>query len=206
MFELLYRIVQKIVRYSTRVSSQIVTRIKLSGNGVRYGKQHKYKGVPFLKVDRKAKCFIGDHFSCNSGKSNPIGWGSKTFIVVAAGASLKIGHHVGMSNVAINCYEQIEIQDRVKLGGGVVIYDTDFHCLDYKIRSVRALDLAHKKTMPVTIENDAFIGAHSTILKGVTIGARSVVGASSVVTRSIPSDEIWAGNPARFVRKLTPND
>ena len=57
-------------------------------------------------------------------------------------------------------------------------------------------------TRPVVIRDGAFIGAHSIILKGVTVGEKSVVGAGSVVTRSIPDGEIWAGNPARFIRKL----
>jgi len=206
MIELPYRIVQKIAKYFAKCIAQTITRLKLAGNGVSYGKKHNYKGVPFLKVDRNAKCIIGDYFSCNSGISNPIGRGSGTFIVVAAGASLSIGSHVGISNTAINCYEQIDIGDHVKMGGGVVIYDTDFHALDYQTRAVRQLDLAQKKTLPVKIENHVFIGAHSTILKGVTIGARSVVGACSVVTKSIPSDEIWAGNPARFIRKTAAND
>ena len=52
------------------------------------------------------------------------------------------------------------------------------------------------------IGEDVFIGAHSIILKGVTIGARSIVGAGSVVTKDIPADEVWAGNPAKCIRKL----
>lgn len=60
----------------------------------------------------------------------------------------------------------------------------------------------HIKTKPVIIEEGAFIGGGTIILKGVVIGRHSVVGAGSVVTRSIPPGEIWAGNPARFVRKL----
>ena len=47
-----------------------------------------------------------------------------------------------------------------------------------------------------------FIGANSIILKGVTIGERSIIGAGSVVTKNIPDDEIWAGNPAKFIRKI----
>jgi acetyltransferase-like isoleucine patch superfamily enzyme len=54
----------------------------------------------------------------------------------------------------------------------------------------------------VIIEDNVFIGAHSTILKGVTIGVNSVIGACSVVTKDIPANQIWAGNPARFIRAL----
>jgi len=52
------------------------------------------------------------------------------------------------------------------------------------------------------IEDGVFIGMNSLVLKGVTIGARSVIGAGSVVTRSIPPGVIAAGNPARPVRPL----
>lgn len=51
----------------------------------------------------------------------------------------------------------------------------------------------------MTIGNDVFIGAHSTILKGVTIGDKAIIGAGSVVAKSVPAGEIWAGNPARFI-------
>ena len=60
-------------------------------------------------------------------------------------------------------------------------------------------------TKPVRIGEDVFIGAHSIILKGVTIGDRSIVGAGSVVTKAIPADEVWAGNPARCIRRISEN-
>lgn len=84
------------------------------------------------------------------------------------------------------------------IGGGTCIYDTDFHPLSPEDR------LADKNentvNSPVVIESNVFIGANSTILKGVTIGKNSIIGACSVVTKNIPPNEIWAGNPAKFIK------
>lgn len=55
---------------------------------------------------------------------------------------------------------------------------------------------------PITVEDDVFVGANCIIGKGVTIGARSIIAAGSVVVKSIPKDEIWGGNPTRFIRKI----
>ena len=54
----------------------------------------------------------------------------------------------------------------------------------------------------IIVGNNVFIGAQSMILKGVVIGENSIVGAGSVVTKSIPANQIWAGNPARFIRNI----
>lgn len=58
------------------------------------------------------------------------------------------------------------------------------------------------KSAPVVIEDDVWVGAHCIILKGVTIGARSVIGAGSVVTKSIPADCVAAGNPCKVIKNL----
>jgi len=55
--------------------------------------------------------------------------------------------------------------------------------------------------VPTAIEEDTSIDSSVTILCGVTIGARAIVGAGSVVTKDIPANEIWSGNPAKFMRK-----
>jgi acetyltransferase-like isoleucine patch superfamily enzyme len=89
----------------------------------------------------------------------------------------------------------------VKIGGGVKIYDTDFHFPDAGIRSGNR-DLPHKATAAVVVKDNAFIGAFSIILKGVTIGENSIIGAGSVVTKSVPDNQIWAGNPAKFIREV----
>ena len=57
-----------------------------------------------------------------------------------------------------------------------------------------------------TIGNDVWIGERATILSGLTIGDGAVIGGGSVVTKNIGSYEIWAGNPARFIRKRFDNE
>jgi acetyltransferase-like isoleucine patch superfamily enzyme len=53
---------------------------------------------------------------------------------------------------------------------------------------------------PIHIGDDVWIGAHSTILKGVTIGKGAVIGAGSVVTKDVPEYAVAVGNPARVIR------
>jgi acetyltransferase-like isoleucine patch superfamily enzyme len=175
-------------------------------NNVRFQKIHS-KGVPFVKVARGGKCTIGNNFRINNTiQSNPIGRVQRCIFVVKQGANLKIGNNVGVSATAIVAHHNITIGDNVKIGGGVCIYDTDFHAVNPKIRNNRKTDFETKRKRPVIIENNVFIGAHSTLLKGVTIGENSVIGACSVVTKNIPPNEIWAGNPAAFIKKLQFDD
>jgi len=122
--------------------------------------------------------------------------------VVRKNAQLIIGSNVGMSGTTIVCHKGITIGSNVKIGGNVCIYDTDFHSLDSNMR--RNYQNDNEKTIQedITIADDVFVGAHTSILKGVSVGENSIIGACSVVTKNIPANEIWAGNPARFIRKI----
>lgn len=82
-------------------------------------------------------------------------------------------------------------------GAHVEIFDSDFHDLDPARRKAGTQVAA-----PVEIGDNVFVGMGARILKGVTIGSDSVVGAGSVVTSSIPAGVIAAGNPARVIREL----
>ena len=82
-------------------------------------------------------------------------------------------------------------------GAHVEIFDSNFHDLDPSRRHGGTPRMA-----PVEIEENVFVGMGVRILKGVTIGADSVIGAGAVVTSSIPAGVIAAGNPARVVRSL----
>lgn len=110
-----------------------------------------------------------------------------------------------MSNVAIHCHNSITIGNCVNIGAGTQIFDTDFHSLDWEDRRDKT-DVIKQKTKPVLIGDFVFIGADSIILKGVHIGEKSIIGAGSVVSHNIPPEEIWAGNPAVFIRKINKED
>ena len=60
----------------------------------------------------------------------------------------------------------------------------------------------YEQSLPITIENDVWIGAGAIILAGVTIGKQSVIGAGSVVTHDVPAHSVVAGNPARIIRHI----
>ncbi|MFR9547136.1 MAG: acyltransferase [Rikenellaceae bacterium] len=169
------------------------------GNGVQY-KHFRTTGTPYVMVANGGKCTIGNNFAMNNGiKGNPIGCYNKCTIVVDRGGELNIGDNVGISQTAIICHKSITIGRDVKIGGGVCIYDTDFHSLSSAVRRSTE-DVQNKIVKPVVICDNVFIGAHSIVLKGVTIGENSIVGAGSVVTKSIPANQIWAGNPAKFIK------
>lgn len=161
------------------------------------------KGVPYISVARGASCSIGKGFRMtNTISSNPIGRNQQCILFVDRAANLIIGENVGISGTALVCHTAITIGNNVKIGGGVCIYDTDFHSLDSTVRLNPALDVLNKVKEQVVIGHNVFIGAHCTILKGVAIGDNAIIGACSIVTKSIPANEIWAGNPAKFLRKI----
>jgi acetyltransferase-like isoleucine patch superfamily enzyme len=118
-------------------------------------------------------------------------------------ASVQIGDRAEINNDVFIKSEGpgIVIGADALLGSRIVIYDSDFHELDPRRRRGGTPAMGR-----VELGENVFIGDRVMILKGVTIGAHSVVGAGSVVTGSIPSGVIAVGNPARVVRELTTAD
>jgi acetyltransferase-like isoleucine patch superfamily enzyme len=117
---------------------------------------------------------------------------------LASGAAIVMGDGVRMSGTTICAASRVVIGRRCVIGANVTIADTDFHSLDSSVRS-SPNDAQQARTKPVEIGEDVFIGGGSYILKGVTVGHRAVIGAGSVVTRSVPDDAIVAGNPATIL-------
>ena len=201
MITLLYKILHRFWNMFMVVIHRMITYIKFIGNNVQF-KNWKTTGIPYIMVARGGKCTIGSNFSLHNGvKGNPIGCYERCTFFVDRSAMLTIGNNVGMSQSALICHKSITIGNNVKIGGGVYIYDTDFHSLNSSIRR-SAEDLKYRVKKPVQIHDNVFIGAKSIILKGVTIGENSIIGAGSVVTKSIPANQIWAGNPAKFIKNI----
>lgn len=111
-------------------------------------------------------------------------------------ATIEIGDGAQINNNAFIKSEGpgIRIGPRALIGSEVTIYDSDFHDLHPARRRNGRPNMA-----AVELAEDVFIGDRVMILKGVRIGANSVVGAGSIVTSSIPEGMIAAGNPARII-------
>lgn len=109
---------------------------------------------------------------------------------------------------------EITIGNRVLISHNVNIFDNLTHPIDAEARHQqfkRIITEGHPKQLdlseePVRVEDDAWIGCLSVILKGVTVGKAAVVGAGSVVTSDVPPNTIVSGNPAKIVRTIASDE
>lgn len=170
----------------------------------------------YYRVPRGAHVVIGKNFTFTSGGCyNTLARNIRGCIFLEnKDAELIIGDNVGISSSTLWVANSVTIGNYVNIGADCMILDTDCHSLDWNKRGKRggrdeqgrSVDHLNTKKAPVVIEDDVMIGTRSIILKGVTIGARSVIGAGSVVSKSIPPDCIAAGNPCRVIGKKEIND
>lgn len=169
----------------------------------------------YYRVPKGAHVEIGDNFTFTSGGCyNTLARNIRGCIFIQnKDAELLIGDNVGISSSTFWIAKSVRIGNYVNIGADCMILDTDCHSLNWSQRGLRggcdeqgqSIDQLNTKTAPVVIEDDVMLGARSIVLKGVTIGARTVIGAGSVVTQSIPPDCIAAGNPCKIIRKIENN-
>jgi len=103
---------------------------------------------------------------------------------------VRVGNNVTVKN-GVYLWDGITIEDNVQIGPNVTFTNDKYP------RAKQAFELQR-----TTIKKGASIGAASVILGGVTIGENALIGAGSVVTKDVPANELWVGNPARFVRVI----
>jgi acetyltransferase-like isoleucine patch superfamily enzyme len=153
-----------------------------------------FSGFSSVRKTKGSILKIGRNCRFNSlSDSNLIGINHKCIISThSSDASLVIGNNCGFSGTTIGCFKEIIISDNARCGANTVITDSDWHLND--VRS--------GKPKRVVIEENVWLGYGVVVLKGVTIGANSVIGAGSVVTKDIPANVVAAGNPCRVIKKL----
>ena len=169
---------------------------------VSLGRSLSVSGRMYWMIDQNGTLEIGDNVRINSGPAvNAFGGHRRMIVCVLSGGKLIIGDGVGLSSSTLVCQNCIEIKQNVMIGGACDIVDTDFHPADSALRLKH--DTKRVRTAPISIGESAWVGGKVLILKGLAIGAEAVIGAGSVVTRSIPSGQIWAGNPVKRLASST---
>lgn len=131
-------------------------------------------------------------YGCQIGDECKIG----AFVEIQKGA--KIGRRVKISSHSFIC-EGVEIEDYVFIGHGVTFINDKYPratTTDGELQTE-----ADWVCVPTLVKKGASIGSNATILCGVTIGERAIVGAGSVVTHDVAPDSVVAGNPARVLHR-----
>ncbi len=123
---------------------------------------------------------------------------------VAQGSHLTIGNDVYVNHsTSIICSIRVEIGHRCLIASNVHIMDEDGHPVDYRSRhDYRPTTPDTRLGAPIILENNVWLGTRAIVLKGVTIGEGTVVGAGAVVTQSLPPGVLVVGVPARVIRDL----
>ena len=132
-------------------------------------------------------------YGCEIGDNTKVG----TFVEIQAGA--RIGKNCKISSHTFIC-EGVVIEDGVFVGHNVSFINDRFPRATNEAGELQTGD--DWTCIPTTVRAGASIGTSATILCGVTIGERAIVGAGSVITRDVPPRTVVAGNPARVLREL----
>jgi len=151
--------------------------------------------APDVKLGRGVRIYgFTNLYGCEIGDDSKIG----TFVEIQKGA--RIGARCKISSHTFIC-EGVVVEDEVFVGHNVTFIN------DLYPRSTNGDGNLQTdsdwKCVPTRIQRGASIGSGATLLCGITVGARAVIGAGSVVTRDVPADAIVAGNPARILRTLS---
>lgn len=118
-------------------------------------------------------------------------------LAVEEHALLEIGSQSFINyGTSIAATKHVRIGRRCNIGTYVIMMDNDFHCIEPERREQMP------PSAPIILEDNVWLGARVVVLRGVTIGEGSVIGAGSVVVRDIPPRCVAAGVPARVIRKI----
>jgi len=153
--------------------------------------------APDVKLGQRVKVFaFANLYGCEIGDDVRIG----AFVEIQKGA--RIGHRCKISSHSFLC-EGVTLEDEVFVGHGVTFINDRFPRATNGDGQLQTE--ADWNCVPTSVKRGASIGSGATILCGVSIGERAIVGAGSVVTKDVPDGAIVAGNPARVLRRTAAN-
>jgi maltose O-acetyltransferase len=162
-------------RYYLRSAERLGSRVRVWGHPV---------------VANSGRLIVGDRVRLVSTVA-------KLEIAVEHGAELEIGERAFINyGCSIGATQRVRIGPRCTIGTHVIMMDNDFHRLEPDRRDERP------PSAPIELEENVWLGARVIVLRGVTIGANSVIGAGSVVSQNVPGGVIAAGVPAKVLRAL----
>lgn len=176
----------------------------LRAAGIEMGENVQIQGRPIVSLAENSRIRIGARcVLCSDSQINALGINHPVVLrTMRAGAEIVIGEDTGISGGSICAASSIRIGAGCLIGANVTLADTDFHALRPANRRYNR-NYDEIAVAPIVIEDNVFIGADAFVLKGVTIGKNSVIGAGSIVTRDIPANAIAAGNPAKVVKPVS---
>ena len=160
-------------------------------------------GKPSIEIASNAYIYLGKNVTLISEQTANTAGINHPVIISAEGPNSKIiiNDGVGISGASIVTCSSIEIGENTFVGANVNIYGTDFHPITPEGRK-KQNTTADALTAPIKIGKQCWLASNVTVLKGVTIGDKSVIGAMSLVNKNIPENSIYAGVPARFIRNI----
>jgi acetyltransferase-like isoleucine patch superfamily enzyme len=152
------------------------------------------KIAPDVKLGRGVRIYAFTNlYGCQIGDDARIG----AFVEIQKGA--RIGHRCKISSHTFIC-EGVVLEDDVFVGHNVTFINDLYPRATNPGGQLQTE--SDWKCIPTRVERGASIGSSATLLCGITVGRRAIVGAGSVVTRDVPADAVVAGNPARIIRML----
>lgn len=184
--------------------STSISFFSLSLQGCKPGKGFRTSGRCSFKARTAHSIEIARNVALLGGwRSNRVGLSNPVLLQTFGEGIIEIGGNSGGSGVVISSRSHIRIGRNVNLGGNVRIFDHDFHALEFEKRRLPFKDQEpFVRSSPVSIGDDVFVGSNAIILKGTSIGPRTLVAAGSVVFQGdYPADSILYGNPATIRKK-----
>lgn len=192
------------VKHLLKMAWDIITFIFLKVKGVEFNfGKIRLQGLPIIVREKGSRIIIEDDVTiCSDSKYNVAGINHKSILAtVSPVGKIVIGKGSGLSGVSIVAARSVVIAEGVGLGVNVSIWDTDFHPIEM-VKRINQQSILDAKAGEVIIGRYAWIGANCAIYKGVSIGEAAVIAANSIVTKSIPSNVLAAGVPARVIRPI----